>query len=388
VPCPDLAPSRRAAEALAEEGWLARATTALERVGKACPAQEHLTLAPRVGWLVSLGRLQEARALASDALASPSQETRAAVGRLLETTAQQERARVDVDAAVALAARARQLSGEGASGGQLAEARRLLEASRDLRGRDGAALEAAGHLAVRQGDVRAARRLFARALVDHEATTGATASAFATGSDVRNTRAVAWSSDQRRMAFLQGDRIAVVEGPAFDAITVLTIPEAVTRGASGTPTLRFEDDALFFETVRGRHAWNLRKGTFWGSDPSLTPTPPSPPPVPDVREHRGALWLWDERRDHPIRALEGTTDLARGRLDAQLGPGGQRVILRRGDHAVDVHTVATGKRVGTLSLPEERIQAFWLSPREDVVALTTAGLRRATSPFRRGNAVV
>jgi WD40 repeat protein len=250
-PCAAARSLRTSAPKYFEAGRLDRTVRTLVAADRLCPGEAHATAPLLLAALDDLGKTDDARALAEritrDERADPAAKARATA--IL--------ARVAVAPSEAAIATASRLEAEARAAADRTTARDRFVAARDAAPPNGAALTEAGLLARDAGDPVAARRLFDRAIVDHERETGGTLEI-----DVPNgfggfASAIAWAPDDRAIAVAHRAQVRVVDSTTFrDRVRLRGHDDLVTA-------IAFSPDGRTIATAsRDEHArlWDATTG--------------------------------------------------------------------------------------------------------------------------------
>ena len=249
---------------LRETGRLERASLAIQKADSLCVDTAPESWAAHVAILAELGRTTEARALASLIETSPrAPETakhaiaaaRELVDRQEKRLAEPSKAKVDKSRA-----EAKKLLREGELAEAAGDAKKALVSFR--RSQDEwpsfLALGGAGMAAKKLGDGVEAQRLFDRAIVELEKSSGKTLDIDVPNGFTGSVTSVAWAPSGLRLAVAHGEGVSILSTSTFhERVRLLDLgkPRAVTFSADGSLVATGSDD-------RGVRIWDAATGAL------------------------------------------------------------------------------------------------------------------------------
>ena len=249
---------------LRETGRLERASLAIQKADSLCVDTAPESWAAHVAILAELGRTTEARALASLIESSPRapETAKHAIAAARELVDRQEKrlaepSKAKVDKSKAAAAK---LLREGEIAEAAGDAKKALERFR--RSQDEwpsfLALGGAGMAAKKLGDGVEAQRLFDRAIVELEKSSGKLLDIDVPNGFSGSVTSVAWAPSGLRLAVAHGDGVSILSTSTFhERVRLLDLgkPRAVTFSADGALVATGSDD-------RGVRIWDAATGAL------------------------------------------------------------------------------------------------------------------------------
>ncbi len=366
IPC-DVADRLRGKVAhLRETGRLERASRAIEKADALCVDTAPESWAAHVAILAELGRTTEAKALASLIESSPrAPETakhavaaaRELVDRQEKRLAEPNKARVDKSKADA-----KRFLREGEIAEAAGDAKKALDRFR--RSQDEwpsfLALGGAGMAAKKLGDRVEAQRLFDRAIVELEKSSGKTLEIDVPNGFTGSVASVAWAPAGMRLAVAHGEGVSILSTSTFrERVRLLDLgkPRAVAFSSDGALVVTGSDD-------RGVRIWDAATGallqTFKEHTGEVTSVAFSPNGKMLASGAKDAtVRVWDLTKNVISRVFsEHTSDVN----SVAFSPDSKRLASGSTDNTVRVWDLAQGQIIRVLDEHTLYVTAVAFSP--------------------------
>lgn len=372
IPC-DIADRLRGKVAhLRETGRLERASRAIEKADALCVDTAPESWAAHVAILAELGRTTEAKALASLIESSPrAPETakhavaaaRELVDRQEKRLAEPNKAKVDKSKADA-----KKYLREGEIAEAAGDAKKALDRFR--RSQDEwpsfLALGGAGMAAKKLGDMVEAQRLFDRAIVELEKSSGKTLEIDVPNGFTGSVTSVAWAPSGLRLAVAHGEGVSILSTSTFrERVRLLDLgkPRAVAFSSDGALVVTGSDD-------RGVRVWDAATGALLqtfkehtGEVTSVAFSPNGKMLASGAKD--STVRVWDLTKNVILRVFtEHTNDVN----SVAFSPDSKRLASGSADNTVRVWDLAQGQIIRVLDEHTLYVTAVAFSPDSKLLA--------------------